>query len=62
MKADPYGFYAEKRPASASIVWSIDEYEWQDADWLKKGRANAEEPKPLCVHDGVWTAIWQCGR
>ena len=28
----------------------------------KQRRANAEEPKPLCVHDGVWTAIWQCGR
>ena len=26
----------------------------------KQRRANAEEPKPECVHSGVWTAIWQC--
>lgn len=34
-KADPYAFYTEMRPCSASIVKSIDKYKWHDQDWLK---------------------------
>ena len=51
MKADPYGFYAEKRPASASIVWSIDEYEWQDADWLKKRKQTNWKKEPIVIYE-----------
>ena len=51
MKADPYGFYAEKRPASASIVWSIDEYEWQDADWLKKRKQTDWKKEPMVIYE-----------
>lgn len=51
MKADPYGFYAEKRPASASIVWSIDEYEWQDADWLKKRKQTNWKKEPMVIYE-----------
>ena len=51
MKADPYGFYAEKRPASASIVWSIDEYEWQDADWLKKRKKTDWKKEPMVIYE-----------
>ena len=51
MKADPYGFYAEKRPASASIVWSIDEFEWQDADWLKKRKQTNWKKEPIVIYE-----------
>src|SRR5690606_4669167 len=27
-KADPYGFFAETRPRTASVVWDIDRYQW----------------------------------
>ena len=33
-KADPYGFFSELRPQTASIVYDIDGYEWHDRDWL----------------------------
>src|SRR5687767_15278341 len=30
LKSDPYGFYMQKRPETASIVASIDGYQWGD--------------------------------
>ncbi|MDY3908645.1 MAG: 1,4-alpha-glucan branching protein GlgB [Eubacterium sp.] len=35
LKADPYANYAEKRPDTASIVWDIDTYKWQDKKWME---------------------------
>ena len=35
LKADPYANYAELRPNTASIVWDLDEYKWNDQDWMK---------------------------
>ena len=34
-KADPYAFYAEIRPKSASIVYDINRYQWNDNAWMK---------------------------
>ena len=36
LKADPYAFYCELPPKSASVVWDIDKYEWQDAAWMRR--------------------------
>jgi 1,4-alpha-glucan branching enzyme len=56
-KADPYGFYHELRPNTASIVWNIDKYEWNDAEWLA-GRARHNDLNgPIAVyevHPGSW--------
>ncbi len=35
-KADPYGFASEMRPRTASIVWNVDTYKWNDQDWMAK--------------------------
>jgi len=51
MKADPYAFYCEAPPKSASVVWQIDQYEWQDAAWLET-RAKADWLKsPVSVYE-----------
>ena len=34
-KADPYGFYHETPPKTASVVWDIG-YNWEDKEWLEK--------------------------
>ena len=49
LKADPYGFYAEKRPANASVIWDISDYEWNDAKWLEKRRNTDWKKEPMIV-------------
>lgn len=56
LKADPYAFFAEKRPLTASIVCDID-YTWQDKQWMEKHRKRNHEKAPMNiyeVHLGTW--------
>lgn len=34
-KSDPFAFYAEVAPSSASRVWDIENFEWNDKAWMK---------------------------
>src|SRR6185436_8912993 len=34
-KADPFAFYAETGPKTASIVWNLD-YGWHDQEWMSE--------------------------
>ena len=56
-KADPYAFWAEKRPGTASRLYEPDGYRWTDADWMERRRANKVYHAPLNVyevHAGSW--------
>jgi 1,4-alpha-glucan branching enzyme len=56
-KSDPYGFAAELRPRTASMVWDISKYTWQDQAWLdRRGDAQAfDSPVSIYeVHLGSW--------
>ncbi len=33
-KADPYGFFMQRRPDTASVLYDLDGYEWQDSKWM----------------------------
>ena len=35
LKSDPYAFYSELRPNTASIVTDISGFEWSDENWMK---------------------------
>ncbi len=55
-KADPFAFYAETPPKTASIVWK-SHYDWQDAVWLDERRKKVGKPQPYSVyevHFGSW--------
>jgi 1,4-alpha-glucan branching enzyme len=57
LKADPYGFSAELRPATASVVARTDRFTWTDADWLKSRAAMDARRAPISayeVHLGSW--------
>jgi 1,4-alpha-glucan branching enzyme len=57
MKSDPYGFWMETPPKSASLVIDIDSYEWQDHDWLDQRAKAALLDSPVSiyeVHLGSW--------
>ncbi len=59
-KTDPYGNYAELRPGNASVVTSLEGYEWTDDAYMKahgkKGRGERERnPMNIYeVHLGSW--------
>ena len=56
-KADPFAFYAEKRPGTASRVADISGFTWHDDRWMTKraGWKAAESPMSIYeVHPGSW--------
>jgi 1,4-alpha-glucan branching enzyme len=59
-KADPYGFASELRPKTASVVWDLSNYQWNDADWManRKSRHNFHSPISIYeVHLGSWKRV-----
>ncbi len=57
VKSDPYGFAAELRPKSASVVCNIDGYQWNDSAWIagRETRDWLHAPMSIYeVHVGSW--------
>jgi 1,4-alpha-glucan branching enzyme len=60
LKADPYAFYCETPPKSASVVWDIAQYQWGDAAWME-ARAKTDWLKsPVAVYE-VHLESWMRG-
>jgi 1,4-alpha-glucan branching enzyme len=56
-KTDPYGFYAELPPRTASIVTSLDTYSWNDEAWLDQRAARDPLRQAINVYElhlGSW--------
>lgn len=57
LKADPYAFFAEVRPNTASVVCDLSGYEWKDHKWKKRKRLKQPYDRPVSiyeVHLGTW--------
>jgi 1,4-alpha-glucan branching enzyme len=55
-KGDPYAFFWEKPPNTASIVWDLD-YDWKDGAWMEKRREGDKFKQPMSVYEvhlGSW--------
>lgn len=50
-KADPYAFYAEVRPNTASRVYNIEGYQWNDAKWRKKQKGLDRYNRPMSIYE-----------
>lgn len=63
-KADPYAFFAERPPNTASVVYDInavEKYGWHDAGWLeyrKKTFGNGTTAYPLNIYE-LHTLSWK---
>ncbi|MDR1766616.1 MAG: 1,4-alpha-glucan branching protein GlgB [Lachnospiraceae bacterium] len=56
-KSDPYGFFSQLRPDTASVVWDIDTHIWQDGAWMEKRKESDASSSPMWiyeVHLGSW--------
>ncbi len=57
MKSDPYAFHCETRPGTASIVYELDGYEWNDSAWMERRASETPYDRPINiyeVHLGTW--------
>ncbi len=55
-KTDPFAFYAELSPRTASVVGDLD-YDWHDASWMRTRGARQSLDAPIAiyeVHLGSW--------
>src|SRR6266567_2805303 len=56
-KTDPYGFAAELRPMTASIVANIHQHQWHDNTWMQQRPQHQQMSEPMSiyeVHLGSW--------
>ncbi|HXY54492.1 MAG TPA: 1,4-alpha-glucan branching protein GlgB [Nitrospirota bacterium] len=58
-KGDPFAFFWEVPPRTASIVWDTS-YAWSDADWMRDRHGRNSLNSPISVyeiHPGSWRRI-----
>ncbi len=56
-KSDPYAFFAEQRPKSASVVWDMHDYTWNDQAWMQTRREKNWLCEPISIYElhlGSW--------
>ncbi|MDF2961854.1 MAG: 1,4-alpha-glucan branching protein [Paenibacillus sp.] len=57
LKADPFAFYSELKPGTASRVFSLDGYDWKDRAWQENKSKIPSYNRPMNiyeVHMGTW--------
>jgi 1,4-alpha-glucan branching enzyme len=57
LKADPYAFYCEAAPKTASIVWNNTKFRWTDQEWMDRRKQRDALRAPMSiyeVHLGSW--------
>ncbi len=59
-KADPFGFAAELRPGTASIIRDVHHFEWRDSEWMGARKVRQSLESPLFVYEahlGSWRRV-----
>ncbi|MDU7926679.1 MAG: 1,4-alpha-glucan branching protein GlgB, partial [Finegoldia magna] len=50
-KADPFAFHSELRPKTASKVYDIECYKWNDKKWIKKREQTDRFHSPMSIYE-----------
>ena len=56
-KSDPFGFYSELPPRTASVISELDGYQWNDDRWMEKRKGENPLERPISVYElhlGSW--------
>lgn len=59
MKADPYAFYAQLRPETASVVYNLNSYQWKDTKCQSR-KSKPVNQQPLLIYE-VHLGSWRRG-
>ena len=57
VKSDPLAFWSEVRPKTASVVYDLNHYHWEDDNWMNYREEHNAFDKPMSiyeVHLGSW--------
>lgn len=57
-KSDPYAFYAQVRPETASIACTPDEHKWEDDEWMENRREWDFKSEPISIYE-VHLCSWK---
>lgn len=60
-KADPYAFFAELRPGTASVIKDICGYKWKDTKWENQKKKSYIYDKPMLIYE-VNLGSWRMGE
>ncbi len=58
LKADPYGFYCEKKPHTASRLYNMSNYQWGDQEWMEAKQKESSYSRPMLIYE-VHAGSWQ---
>lgn len=58
LKSDPYAHVMEVRPKTASLVYSLEGFDWDDDEWLSNRRERQSFRKPISIYE-VHLASWK---
>ena len=64
-KADPFGFAAEIRPHTASRVWNLNSFSWQDSEWMANRGKNNSLDSAISIYEmhlGSWRRVPEQGN
>ncbi|MEM9944049.1 MAG: 1,4-alpha-glucan branching protein GlgB [Planctomycetota bacterium] len=56
-KSDPYGFFSELPPRTASVVQNLDNYQWSDQQWMDRRESDVSINRPISIYElhlGSW--------
>ncbi|GLB51640.1 1,4-alpha-glucan branching enzyme GlgB [Neptunitalea chrysea] len=56
-KADPFAFFCERPPNTASVIWDLD-HTWDDVDWMQKRKDINRLDRPFSVYE-VHLSSWK---
>src|SRR5258708_6485340 len=51
LKSDPYGFHAEVRPKSGSVVFDLTKHKWEDGEWQSARTERNRLEAPISVYE-----------
>jgi 1,4-alpha-glucan branching enzyme len=63
-RGDPFAYYCETPPLTASRVWSLD-YEWGDAEWMRRRAATGAREAAFSIYElhlGSWRRVPEEGN
>lgn len=58
LKSDPYAYAMEVRPKTASLVYDLDGFEWDDEEWMQDRSERQSFRKPISIYE-VHLASWK---